>query len=326
MLIRASHGRNRADRRPLEQIGAWSEFCAIWEAYAQIDRQPADKDLTAPFISPFILRLGAIGKTKPNVAACGAWFGADIDTAGWTMTALVALFAPYPYCIHTTTKSRPDHQRFRVLFRISRELADEAEHLGLWHFVNEMVGGTVDVSTKNINRLLFVPARWAGADNLFECQTTGTPLDVDVALAWAQARGVPTTTGGIDSEPLNAIVGDATAGPLVTACMEQSFRTAPEGGRFYRLLVGMAARAKENGWAITSEELIREALALDRIVTGKKRDQPLREASRALAWANAHVRGLTDLEQLQRRLCGHTARLQRFTTLKTKQKKGQNHE
>lgn len=291
-ICSGSYGCCRDDRKPLQIDETWAGLCEIWRDHSQEARHPADKDIgLVPFLSPFVLKAGAVGKTVENVERCGAWFGIDIDAAGWTLLRLQDHFDHMPHCIHSTTQSQPYHQRYRVLFALSREVRPD-EHASVWQAINTYMHGTLDPSTKNVNRLLFVPARWHGAHHAFAAKLDGTPFDVD-----AVAQAIPLTV----TTPVVALIGQPWSGSLITPCMERRFRAAAPGGRFWKLLLAMAYRAKENGWQVTVQDLEREAVAFDRSATGGGRKNTRHEAARALGVADAKGRTLTALELYRKR-------------------------
>src|ERR1700674_3857174 len=104
-MIRISHGENRGDRTPGLLILSWAELCELWVAYAALPRHPSAKVEHCPFVSPFVMASGTIGKFKRSMVGSAAWFGVDVD-AGWSLEAVARLLDGIPHFIHTTTNSR----------------------------------------------------------------------------------------------------------------------------------------------------------------------------------------------------------------------------
>jgi hypothetical protein len=155
----------------------------------------------------------------------------------------------------------------------------------------------LDQKTHNCNRLLFVPARWIGADNIFHVMD-GEPLPVDDILA-AGYQSVPIET----YEPVEVIgvIQRPAAKQIITENMERKFaEAAPHSGRFWRIMCQAAKWHLENEWELTDQELCDAALAVSQTYApGIKRQNPLREAQRALAWAQANVAPKSALERLR---------------------------
>jgi hypothetical protein len=80
--------------------------------------------------------------------------------------------------------------------------------------------------------------------------------------------------------------------------MEQKFAMSSPGGRFWTLLCQSVVWHAENQWELADRELCDAATAVSNVYAGVKRQNPLREAQRALAWANATVVPKSPLERL----------------------------
>jgi hypothetical protein len=58
---------------------------------------------------------GATGKVIENVAWIEPWLPLDIDAEGWSQDRLDTTLGGVRRISYTTTKSRPEHQRWRVI-------------------------------------------------------------------------------------------------------------------------------------------------------------------------------------------------------------------
>lgn len=301
--IRFSCGTNSFDRQPVTVSTTWNDFVP-WLRDQRIERPAtiAHKERQTPFIAPFILYPDATGKLISNIDSFGAWFGLDVDY-GWTLWTLMARFDGARRLCYTTTQSRPDMPRLRLLVALSREYG-VPEYRRLWLAFNGLLDGAIDHSTKNPNRLLYAPAFWHGADNGF-VTSDGDPLDVDAMIA---------TVAEIEAEPppnTDHLPGATLpACELVTKGMVRRYLSAAEGGRFYHLLIEIAARCRVNGWSVSANEIEAAARAVDEQITRKKRRGTLHEAQRALGWAMSNVTPLTAIERVRRRLSYIEARRQ----------------
>src|ERR1019366_10426880 len=254
------------------------------------------------WFAPYILKPNAIGRTVSDIDYLSAFIAMDIDAAGWTINRITDRMERYAFIAYTTTKSRPDHQRWRVIAFLSRDYT-VAEHAAIWSFLNEKFDKAVDASTKDASRISYAPAQWVGADNLFH-QFSGIRLDVDDILKTYQSVGIKPTVQPITELPGMVCLPDGAE--LITPKMIAEFASAPPGGRFYRLLCAAASRCRMNSWSISAAELCAAAMAVSSTdSSGKNRHDPMREAERALAWPATNIQPQTAMERLRSRSRWH---------------------
>lgn len=294
--MRVSYGRNSLDTHPIilepDDLGVLGAVLLD----QRVARPPAQKNFGCPFIAPFILHPNVVGKTVNNVAACGSWFGMDIDH-GWTMSTLLARFEGVRSLCYTTTAHTPENPRLRFLVEVTREYSP-VEYAALWYAFDDLLDGHLDPSTKNVNRLLFVPALWLGRTNEFVMQA-GTPLDVDALIASIPLPQVPQPP----KRPISTVAGVPIASKhLVTVNMIARFQAASEGGRFFRLLCDISVHALSMGWQTSADDIEQAALQVDSLLTRKKRHGTHREAVTALTWASTVIAPVTQLERIRNRL------------------------
>ncbi len=101
---------------------------------------------------------------------------------------------------------------------------------------------------------------------------------------------------------------ESDASVFLTPRMEEDFRTAPEGGRFFRLLTRIAINAISNGYPIEIGSLPLLRGTSTGLPQGKSREGVLREDQRALAFAVSSVQVPNRYEQ---RYAHHLRRLKR---------------
>lgn len=296
--MRLSYGTSARDTQPIVlDADDWDVFVEMLRD-ERVIRPSTDehKNTQCPFVAPFVLHPNAVGKFVNHIDGCGSWFALDVDH-GWSLADLMAKFEGVNCVGYTTTHHTPAAPRLRFMCEVTREYSP-SEYVALWHAFNALLGGTVDRATKNANRLFFIPALWAGVANEFVAQA-GAALDVDALIASIPPPPIPS--------PPRSAVAAVTGLPLnrdhlLTPAMLGRFQGAPEGGRFFKLLCEMAARAIELGWAVTAGDIESVALAADHILTGKTRVHSHKEAVAALTWASAVVSPASKLQRIQRRL------------------------
>ena len=233
---------------------------------------------------------------KSNIVGCGEWAGFDLDKAGWTLSRLDRLLNGVRRVVYTTTQSTPMHQRWRIIMALDRPHTI-TEHEAIWRWFQEEMDGDLDDKTKDVTRLLYCPASWIGADNLF-VSYAGEPLPVDEIVKVAPPPP-PAPCANHYCGPVPAPDGTA----IITEAMIAKASCKLEGGRLYGLMVGAAVRFRREGWMLTAAELANAAMqASQRISPGKPRKGLLKEAQHALDYAAVHVQPMTKLERMRDRI------------------------
>jgi hypothetical protein len=306
--IRFTHGINRFDTRwidgqkhyiPPEQFGAtWSNYVDLLRSYAAVPRLSHQKDKTCPWTSPMLLGSDGEGRGIDNVTGVAAFASVDLDAPGWTLDKLNNRLDGFRRIFYTTTKSRPTHQRWRIIVMLDREITIE-EHGPVWNFMNDIFDSQLDAQTKNVNRILYVPAQWVGADNIF-VGYDGDAIGVDSILNHYKPVEIAIY------DPISDLLGAVEAPDgteIVTARMVQDFITASPGGRFWKLLCAAAARHRRHGWGLSAADLCAAAMQVSLTYAPQvHRQNPLREASRALAWVAANIQPEPPLTRLRDRI------------------------
>jgi hypothetical protein len=170
------------------------------------------------------------------------------------------------------------------------------EHTGVWKALNLLLDGEVDASTKNVNRLHYLPANWIGGNNEFYEQD-GVILDVDQLLTISPPEpavfyDVIERMGGLRAPEGNTIV---------TPAMIAKHMIGRGGGRFFKLLCAAATNHKANGWTLTASDLANAALAVSPMDSqgGMRRAMnALREAERALSYIGKRVATVSPKDRL----------------------------
>jgi hypothetical protein len=242
--------------------------------------------------------LGDLGhRRRDNIVGFAVWIGFDLDRPGWTMYRLDRSLRSVQRVVYTTTQSTPGHQRWRIILALDRPHTI-AEHEAIWRWFQEEMDGELDDKTKDATRLLYCPASWIGADNLF-ISYAGEPLPVDEIIKVAPPPP-PAPRADYCCDP-EVRAPDGTE--VVTEAMIAKASYRPEGGRLYGLMVGAAVRFRREGWTLTTAELANAAMqANQRISPGKARKGLLKEAQHALDYAAVHVQPMTELERMRDRM------------------------
>ena len=312
-MVIGSFFENKLDNKPLMLEGQWCELVDIFEYCSGVPRNPVKKDgsksntgrwlemPTTPAFCPAEYPEGSL-RRKANVLRWN-WFAADIDNdkgpdAYVSFKDMQAILEYYglAYILYTTTKSRPGQDRYRLMMPLTRPI-EAFEFPEVWYATNRFFGEIFDSATRDISRLLYVPAKWTGSNVQF-AHSGGLAWDIDVAMSLFPAPRLVEPKPSFSAEAIQSMrllaVNDprlmsnnANLNPtsFITERMKQDFCSSSEGGRFYRLMVRIAMHAMSKGRPLTEEELGKVALDFDRLATGKPRDNVLGEARNALTFA-----------------------------------------
>jgi hypothetical protein len=251
------------------------------------------KENQTPWIAPFVL--GDLGhRRRDNILGFAEWIGFDLDKPGWSLCRLDRSLRSVQRVVYTTTQSTPSHQRWRIILALDRSHTI-AEHEAIWRWFQEEMDGELDDKTKDATRLLYCPASWIGADNLF-VGYAGEPLPVDEIVRVAP----PPPPAPCAHVPCDPEVRAPDGTDPITEAMIAKALCRPEGGRLYGLMVVAAVRFRREGWTLTADELANAAMhASQQISPGKPRKGVLKEAHHALDYAAAQVQPMTKLERLR---------------------------
>lgn len=283
---------------PLEDIltGSWSDFRDLLADAATIPRAASEKE-SWWWVSPMLPHEGATQRRNDDVEQMANWFGMDLDDGNFDIDRLTYRMIGATWLCYSTASSTPDAQRWRIMLLLDRPY-DPVDHERLFRWFNHRFSGMLCASTKNVSRLFYLPAAWNSEPSIFH-SSYGRAIQVDSILAVTPPQPQPVINGSLNGNLKTAPDGT----PVITGPMLAAACSAPEGGRLFRLLCQAAKRFRLMGWTLDANVLARAGLdASQRFAAGKPRKDIMREAQRAIAWAERHFDVPTPLERLRARI------------------------
>jgi hypothetical protein len=267
----------------------WQDIIDLCDARRMIERT-RDEKWQSGWLSPAILHSGATSRQIADVERMAAWIGLDLDDGNFTLKELLGTYFGGAECvIYSTTRSTASEPRWRVLMPLSREMS-VAEFAGVWKALNSLLDGEIDIKTRNVNRLHYLPATWQGGNNEYHSQH-GAILNVDELLTVC-----PPEEPNYTDLNTKVLATDRVSAPdgieIITGQMiDKHVINGKIGGRFFKLLCAAATRCKANGWMLTASELANAALLVSpKDSSGMNRAMgAYREAERALSYINSRV-------------------------------------
>jgi hypothetical protein len=266
----------------------WDDLVELCDSKRGIVRSQADKPKSG-WMAPAILQDGATSRKLIDVERMAAWIGLDLDHANWTLRQVINRFRTLACVIYSTTRSTALERRWRVVTPLSREMTT-AEFAGVWKAWNVLLDGEVDASTKNLNRLHYLPSTWYDEHGVFGNNEyhvqDGRVMDVDDLLMICPPEEplfYPEVyqTDGVKRPDGTDIITEAMIG--------RHMFNGQAGGRFMKLLCAAATMHKANGWALSASELANAALQVSPVdSSGMRRAMNAqREAERAISYINS---------------------------------------
>ena len=281
----------------------WDSFTRL---LSDLSKTPRAGKKNAELISPAIYTEDTT-RSNNNVEYWGKWAAVDVDdfdTGGQNLESiLVSKFHKWSYVCYSTASSKDDNPKFRLVFDLTRRVERE-EIKKFWYALNTELGDIGDKQTKDLSRMYYVPAQYAGANN-FYFTNIGSPVDVDYLIVkhpYKEREG----KNFLDRLPddLQKAVIEHRKGqmentnyswtsyrdcPFFPKTLAIEYKSISETGwyhKMYQIMVATAGSAIKKGYPITAREIAELCRQLD-IDTGNwYTSRPLEvEADRAVEYA-----------------------------------------
>ena len=165
---------NKTDKRI--DLNTWDQFKNL--LYKLSERQLDGKE-DAELISPATYSPDSTRANK-NVLGWAGWAAIDVDDhefQGNLEDELVSRFGNWDFVCYSTASSKENFPKFRLVFRLDSEV-EQSRIKHFWYALNTELESIGDKQTKDLSRMYYVPATYAGAHN-FIFSNTGDPIPVD---------------------------------------------------------------------------------------------------------------------------------------------------
>ena len=158
-----------------------------WDNFAKFFRTLSERELKgkqdAQLISPAVFEAGSTRSNK-SVLSWAGWAAVDVDNHtfdGELEDALRTRFGHWSYICYSTASSTDAQPKFRLVFRLERHIpSSQIKHF--WWALNTELDSIGDKQTKDLARMYYIPATYAGANNFFYVNHANA-LDVDYLCA-----------------------------------------------------------------------------------------------------------------------------------------------
>jgi hypothetical protein len=290
------------------QCSDFDEFEQLLYDLSKIERQ--DKK-SASLISPASYIKNTTRANKNVEKWCG-WAAVDVDDLNCTMENLHDLLSErvgsWRYVCYSTASSTVDKPKFRLVFSLNRHIeSDRIQHF--WHALNTELGAMADRQTKDISRMYYIPATYAGANN-FIFSSDGDDIDVNALLIkhpYSKKNSGNTLFDSLPEEMQKQLIAHRkdqmdntdirwssyTNCPFVSKKLVLEYKTISETGwyhKMYQLMVSIAANAVKQKYPITTQEIVDLCKELDLETGNWYENRPLdTEANRAIEFVYTNL-------------------------------------
>ena len=288
---------------------SWDKFTNF---LYKLSERPLRGKQDAELISPAVFEPDSTRKSA-NVLAWGGWAAVDVDDVtfdGDLKDELIHRFGHYTFCCYSTASSTDTHPKFRLVFQLSGQV-EQSRIKHLWFAINSELESIGDKQTKDLARMYYIPANYAGANNFF-FTNNADPIDIDYLLArwpydekrdakdfmdklppaWRE-QIIEYRKGKLDNT--SYVWSGYQDCPFINKKLLQEYivMSGTDGsGRYrmiYKLMISIAANAVEKQYPITVPQIVDLIRQIDKETANLYENRPLEvEANNALEYAYKH--------------------------------------
>jgi len=282
------------------EFSNWQQFEAL--LYQLSTAKLKDKK-AAQLISPASY-IKDTTRANKNVTGWGGWAAIDVDDhefKGDLENELRNRFGNWYYVCYSTASSTDDFPKFRLVFPLTSSI-DESRIKQFWWALNSELESIGDKQTKDLSRMYYIPATYAGANN-FIFTNTGNHIDPDLLISrHPMPQKSKTIFDGMPDSMKQAIMQYRANGltntnyswssytdcPFVSRRMIAEYNAISQTGwyaKMYAFMVSVAGNAVSKKYPITSQELVMMCQELDRDTGGWYENRAFdTEAERAISY------------------------------------------
>ena len=288
----------------------FKSFDGLEKTLYALSKQNKKGKLDAELISPAIYETGTTRANK-NVIAWAGWCAVDVDDieVDGELNDFVRNMVPdWRFVCYSTASSTQAHPKFRLVFNLSRSI-EQSEIRHFWFALNKRLGEIGDAQTKDLSRMYYIPANYAGADN-FIFSGDGKSIDVDLILAqypYVEKQRAGSFLDRLPPEMVDQVINHRKAKmqntdvtwtgyhdcPFWPKKLAIEYATISETGwyhKMYQMMVAIAARAIKKEYPISAKQIAELCKQFDMEHGGWYENRPIEtEADRALEYAYRNI-------------------------------------
>jgi hypothetical protein len=292
---------NKTHRRM--DFESWDKFTNF---LYKLSERPLRGKQDAELISPAVFEPDSTRKSA-NVLAWAGWAAIDVDDVtfdGDLKDELIRRFGHYTFCCYSTASSTDTHPKFRLVFQLSDQV-EQSRIKHLWFALNSELESIGDKQTKDLARMYYIPANYAGANNFF-FTNSADPIDIDYLLArwpydekrdakdfmdklppaWRE-QIIEYRKGKLDNT--SYVWSGYRDCPFWPKSLATEYMTISSTGwyrQMYKIMIAIAGKAVEKGYPINATQIVTLCREFDKDTGNWYENRPMDvEANNALEYA-----------------------------------------
>ena len=291
---------NKTDKRmDLDDFDAFEKFLY------KLSEEPKASKKDAVLISPATYTPNTT-RANDNVVEWTGWCCVDVDEYefdGDLKDDLSNRFSSYRFVCYSTASSTNDSPKFRMVFPLRQNVSNkQIRHF--WHALNVELGELGDRQTKDLSRMYYIPAKYAGAFNFIFSHDGSTidPNDLMRKHPYAEKSKGNSFFERLPDEIQKQIIEHRKSAldntnvvwtsyrdcPFFPRKLEAEYRLISNTGwyhKMYQIMVAIAGNAIKQKYPITANEISKMCRELDMETGNWYANRPLdKEADRALEY------------------------------------------
>ena len=275
---------NKTEKRM--DFSGWEQFEALLYSLSKVERKSKQD---AQLISPAVYEPNTTRANK-NVTAWAGWAAVDVDDhefKGNLKDELRLKYGHWKYICYSTASSTNDSPKFRLVFLLEGQV-EVGKIKQFWYALNAELGSIGDKQTKDLSRMYYIPANYAGANNFIFSNNDGAAAAINPASLIEKHPSAPAQREGasfmdrlpeaIQSKVIehrkNALEDSGKSihwssyrdCPFMSRKLIDEYKSISSGGWYYtmyRIMVSVAANAVRKGYPISSHEIASLCRELD---------------------------------------------------------------
>ena len=292
---------NKTNKRM--DLQSWEDF---EDLLYKLSTQPLASKREANLISPATYKPDTT-RANDNVVEWGGWAAIDVDDhvfEGDLEQELKEKYGHFKFVCYSTASSTDDHPKFRLVFPLTERVeAERIKHF--WFPLNTEVDGIADRQTKDLSRMYFIPADYAGANN-FIFSNDGNTIDPSAIMAKHPYVDTSKAKSFFDRLPqemqqrvlehrknksmnTNVTWTSYQDCPFVSRKMITDYTMISQTGwyaKMYQMMCSIAVKAVRMNYPISSSEIATLCREIDRDTGNWYENRPLEvEANNAIEFA-----------------------------------------
>lgn len=285
----------------------FESFDSLEKFLYKLSNRKLESKKDAELISPATYLPGTTRANK-NVVNWGSWCAVDVDDyefEGDIKDVLSNQYGHWRYICYSTASSSSVVPKFRLVFPIAQEVeSDRIKHF--WFALQCELNSIGDKQTKDLSRMYFVPADYAGANNFIFSNRSGGSINADELMAKWPYNEKQNSKDFLDRLPeawkeqileyrknrldntdyVWSSYRDCPFWPKSLAAEYINISSTGWYRQMYRIMIAIAGKAVERGYPITASQIVDLCRQFDLETGNWYENRPMEvEANNALEYA-----------------------------------------